>query len=719
MNIYHKNLLAAIFGMLPFLSIAQWTPLPIPVGSYIYRDLTVHKQAAYTTVYKNFQIRLARTTDKIHWELAASLSTNLQTVGLTHCFSGGNRLFVTGKNNQSHISHAFASDNNTANWTQLSWPNQAQTDFFAAWDSTFLVINDGTEILRSGNSGANWQSVHQTSGKVYDLKRIGDKAWLATTETKIYRSTDDGVTWEETPAPYDATGLGYAQLSIFPTEIGAFVKIYNDTTSTIYRTVDQGNSWSVLPLPTNNNYYNVWDMVFLNGKLFITDGGLMSSADEGQSWYRHGTPNTLDVEKDGNTLCIGGSDGFFKSFDAGETWWTGNVGWETALGQVSSPFFHPDQIHYHQGKLYLFSYGENYVSGNEGQEWRFFSGKNFAVYKHFVGRGDSILLLGNGLMRSFDNGNTWDQIPGSSDTYHPLSGNFDFTATNDQLFAYSWISDTIYRSSDWGLHWTSIPLPNNIFFLDYAAGTNNALYITDASDIYVSYNNGQSFSLANSGIGNNAFIEGLWAAENIPLSLAEGALFRRQNNLWKPATTGLYDDQGNLPFIQDIRGDDGRLLIVGAKELSSEPLLFLSDDSGQSWSSGWELGLPPIEYAFAATLNGNTIYAVGEIANTSLDLGLWKRDASVGVQDLGGVGQIACSISPNPANESSQLVFEKVLDETCSIRVFDALGCLQWTGSAVEQQLEIPTAHWPSGIYEVVVRGENGGVATRKLVVQH
>ncbi len=714
MNCYHRIILLAIFALLPGLSFAQWTEVPIPVGPYISSDLTVHKQTVYTTFYKNFHIRVARTNDNIHWELAAKLPTNLQSV-TPHSFSDGDHLYVTGKNEQPSTFKAYVSNDDGANWTTLSWPNQTQTDLFEAWGSTLLAVNDSV-IQRSGNSGGSWQTVFQTQGKVCDLKRIGDSTWLMITETRLYRSTDDGLTWIENIPPYNAIGLSYPYLNIYPTEIGAFVQVYDNSLSTLYRSINLGESWAVFPNPSS---FAVSDILFSNGKLYLKSSSLWSSADEGGTWAKTETPSGWVFEKVGNTLCLGGSDGFFKSQDEGQNWWTGNLGLETALGQFASTSFTPHRIEYHKGKLYLLSSYEGYITENEGIEWRFFRSNSLSSSSSFFANGDSILILGNGATRSFDNGNTWEHMAGSTGFEHPLSGSFDFTSNSTHLFASSWFADSIYRSSDWGLNWVSLNAPLNISFLEKVTGAGNAFYITDGNDVYVSSDNGQSFSLANTGLGSNPYIQGLWGAENIPFALDGDQLYRRVNNIWKPATAGLYDDQGILPFIAETTGDAGRILLMGTKQFIADPLLFISDDNGQSWSGGWELGLPIIDYQLLATLHGSTIYATAELGAVSSGLGLWKRDVSVGSQEPRLVDPLACSLNPNPVSDATWLVFDKTPKVPYAVRVLDALGRLQWQDTVSGESLQIQTAKWPNGLYNVIIQSENGGLVTRPLVVQH
>lgn len=716
---YFKTLSLSLLGLIPCISFAQWTELPIPMGAYIGRDLTLHKDALFTTFYgSDYKIQLAKTTDKLHWELAATLPASANS-GSARTISDGNFLYVTGKNVQASTFDAFVSNDDGANWTQLSWPNQTKTDLFEAWGSTLLAVNDSV-LLRKSNSGGGWQSVFQTQGKVYDLKRIGDQAWLMTTETKIYRSTDDGLTWEMYAAPFNATGLNYPRLSIFPTEIGAFVEFDNDTVSTIYRSINLGASWNLFNPPSNEVYFNVRDMMYSNGKLYLSGSGLWSTTDEGLNWESIATPDCLPIENDGSTLFLGGSNGLFKSQDGGKHWWSGNLGWESVLGTVVAPFFIPQIIEYHKGKLYIFSDDEYYVSEDEGQNWLYSQGKSFNPYRKFIAKGDSLLILGRGAERSFDNGNTWEYIPEDTDQDLPLSGGFNFAATRTHVFAATWFGDKFYRSFDWGLNWAPFNLPGDVYFPDNIAGTDNALYLPAYDEIYVSANNGQSFVQANNGLGGSPKIEGLWAAENTPFTQVGNQLFRREGNLWKPATVGLYDNQGNLPFIQDFAGDAGKILLSGSRQTTSKYLLYISGDHGQSWKGGLEVGLPLVDYQFIATLNSNTIYATGIKGFSASGLGLWKREFTVGNKEPRDSEKFRFTLSPNPASQLASLVLEKKESApTYRLRIYDSIGCLQWAGSMQGENLQIPVDKWPNGVYEVALQDENGEWGIRKLVVQH
>lgn len=717
MTIYHKNTIIVLFAILPSLSVAQWTEVPMPLGPSVYNDLTQHKQAIYTTYYKNFQIRLARTTDLIHWELAAIIPSNLQNINNPHSFSDGERLFVTGRNNLSQIILASTSSDDGQSWTTLNWPNQTQTDLFEAWNSTFLAINDSV-VQRSGNSGGAWQTVFQTQGKVYDLKRIGDQTWIMTTKSLLYRSTDDGITWHTLNTPYNASNFNAPRLTIYPTELGAFIQVFNANQSTLFRSLDLAESWTVLPLPIQS-IFSVTDILTLNEKIFIAAAGLWSSDDEGTNWVPISNPGGWTLEKVGNSLCLGSFDGFFKSHTEGQTWLTGNWGLGLAVGVDLLPNFYLKSTKYHQGKLYFLSKNDCYITENQGLEWSPLLGNIGSPFSQFFANGDTIIMLGSGATRSFDNGNTWENIPANGNSNHPLSGGFDFTATKTGLFASSWFVDSIYHSADWGLTWSSIALAQNLFSVDYLAGVDNVLYMAASDGAYISYNNGQSFTLINNGLGNNPYVEGLWSAENIPFLLAEDQFFRRHNNLWKPATPGLYDDEGNLPYIVEIKGDAGRLLLCGYSVSGSNPLLFLSEDNGQSWSGGWELGLPPIDFQFSATLHGTTIYACGELASFSSAIGIWKRELTLGSHESDADPSFAFSIHPNPVSDLATLTFKEETDTLSDILIIDTQGTLKWQGKASRESMQIAVSNWPNGLYELKVQYKNGKFETRKMLVIH
>jgi hypothetical protein len=82
------------------------------------------------------------------------------------------------------------------------------------------------------------------------------------------------------------------------------------------------------------------------------------------------------------------------------------------------------------------------------------------------------------------------------------------------------------------------------------------------------------------------------------------------------------------------------------------------------------------------------------------------------------------TVSPNPANQAINLrLFDKTLHGKLSVELVDQNGRIvkQWikSYSAEGQSMDLPVADIASGIYIVVIKGDNGQRLTYKVVVQH
>jgi len=708
-----KSLSLTLFTLL-FLSpaLAQWTEIPLPNGAYIYDDMEVYGGKVFTTFYSESKFKCLSTTDYLNWTVEADLAAGA-SFGGSLVIADEERLYLFGANPNQQSANAWFSEDGGENWETLGLPAPAPHLLAPAGDA--LLCASGFEVKRSADDGENWNSVLTLSEKIWDLKRTGGQTIMATTVHHIYRSTDQGLSWDTLPVPYDAEGINFPGLTIFPIEAAIFVELDSTTTSKLFRTTDGGESWDLVQVPAPYTDSNVWDLTFAENTLWVAFGsGIASSVDTGATWNFHLTPNSsYQIAAIGDTVFAGGSSGFFKSYDQANTWISGNRGWVEA-GIAFFNFFLFETIHADQDKLYLSTIDGLFSTENDGIEWTLHSSHGPFQY-HFTS-GDTILFLGYGALRSFDGGATWDFLSDDTST-GPLAGQYDFAWVGNYLFAGAWFEDYVYRSPDLGVTWEQLSF--DFFFFDkIAGGANTLLYVSDSDGIYISTNNGESFQPFNNGLGNNPYVEGIWEGSGTIFTLAEDQLWRMNGSQWVPASAGLYDDNGSLPFILDINGEQGAILLVSHNDPDQEALLYLSFDGGASWEGGWGAGLPATGFSFQALLRNGTIYALGETQGEFYNR-VWKRALPVAT-DEGVTGDDNIRLFPNPAGDLARMAFPGEAVSAGRILLHDFSGRLLWQQPiAGETLVEIPVKYLPAGIYSVSVYFENGHLKQTKLVVAH
>lgn len=161
------------------------------------------------------------------------------------------------------------------------------------------IGNDGYGIIRSMDGGQTWAQTSLTAGQVFDLKVVDETtAYAAVYPNTIYCSEDSGSTWEIVAQDIVPTGI----------EPGTDPDVVN-TPILISLAVD----------PADPN-------LILAG---YANGGLMRSADRGQSWQVVAagmTPelSVVDIEADRahpGVFYLGSlNGGVYYSVDAGTTW---------------------------------------------------------------------------------------------------------------------------------------------------------------------------------------------------------------------------------------------------------------------------------------------------------------------------------------------------------------------------------------------------------------
>lgn len=339
----------------------------------------------------------------------------------------------------------------------------------------------------------------------------------------------------------------------------------------VYRSLDSGSSWvpvNTVIDPTGGvlNTRTISSLTAYGGKMFAgTDGGVYGSLDSGRSWAKEGN----GIMANRNVWAMFGTDSnLFVAADLGECW----------RYSIRDKTWH---------------------SVNNGH-WEFgsFTAKDGIL---FAGTLKTPSYSPNGVVRSLDNGSTWEttgnQLQGIEIHSLASAGPYLFAGTSSQ---------GIYRSADSGTTWLQMNagLEDSVVRSIFVKG--GLLYAgTQSKGIFRSRDQGITWQAANAGLKNAATTH--FPAVNAFTLLGDlvlagtngGGIFRTDDDgeRWSGANHGMLNT-----FIKILLRNGGDLIagtLYGG--------VFRSADNGVTWTPDNE-GLPsPTVSALAA--DGNVLYA--------------------------------------------------------------------------------------------------------------
>lgn len=235
---------------------------------------------------------------------------------------------------QNPDSKFLISRNNGLNWTPYIIPNLrgGVNMVFVTFNKTILLSTTLSRIFRSTDNGISWQM--STAIPIQVIKIVQDSKGdlfaftIAEYSEIVYVSHDDGKTWET-----QGTGLWREfQESITDIEYGSDNIIYVATSKALYTSTDLGFTWKKSSL---NNILVSSLVISKDGTVIAgsSTGDLFYSNDHGLSWsksfldYKTRIIQDIIVDKKGYLYAATGEyppygklGGIFRSIDNGISW---------------------------------------------------------------------------------------------------------------------------------------------------------------------------------------------------------------------------------------------------------------------------------------------------------------------------------------------------------------------------------------------------------------
>ncbi len=236
---------------------------------------------------------------------------------------------------------------------------------------------------------SQWIQVGPSGLTIYSLATSGSNVFAGTYLDGLYRSTDDGQTWTQTPL---STG------TIMAVAINGSYILAGDAGG-IHISYDNGQTWTQTAL----DFTTVFSIIVDGSNIFVgTQMGLFISSDEAQTWTQLGLNNEVV-----HSLAITGSNifagtywgnGVYRSTDYGQTWVQTSL---DSIGIKSIAANGPNVVAgtWEEGLYYSTNYGETW-----SHTWALFDVPTLLCNSTFVFAGS------NGVYRSTSDGQTWTNI---------------------------------------------------------------------------------------------------------------------------------------------------------------------------------------------------------------------------------------------------------------------------------------------------------------------
>lgn len=339
-----------------------------------------------------------------------------------------------------------------ADWTFHSFPlsNIDVYDLAAREDTLYLFSSFPLGLYRSRDDGATWEILDSTvAGHYYGVEADGGEVFFFG-GSGLLRSRNNGASWHRADK-----GMEGAEIrDLFP--MGPI--LYAATGRGVFRSADRGDSWTRVHQASEPAFFSmtsVGDILFAGCITLNQDSSLFRSADNGLSWKPAETPaknlgflGTV-TGHGGHLYVTAGSEGLMRCRPDGS-------GWERVEVGEGADFV--SRTWSDGATLYAYTKGGMFRSPDSGATW--------IPQGPPGGRGEAHLALvqgsrlfeqtqGHGVNESRDNGATWKPLSLPKRMSEMLEDQFP---SGPHLFAYRRFGPAYY-TRDLGRTWVG-PVKN-------------------------------------------------------------------------------------------------------------------------------------------------------------------------------------------------------------------------------------------------------------------
>jgi photosystem II stability/assembly factor-like uncharacterized protein len=377
----------------------------------------------------------------------------------------------------------------SAQWVRTGLGGGAAHSVYA--QGPFFLVRSSLGLFRSFDAGATWSFLPAPEG-TFALAPAGSSLFAfpgtggggagagggggggGGVSGGVWRSRDSGATWQR-PAPGLPDSLA-ASFAGTRTLIAYGRYLLAGSERNLFRSSDQGTTWEAARVQDAEARL-VSCLAAIGSELYAcVYDGLLRSADSGATWsFAAGLgrdfPQIVDLAGDGKVLLAQGAETAYRSADTGATW--------SRLDALPEASF--NSLLRDGSRFYATREDAVYRSADGGATWSRIGKVGNPVLRLYADGGTLYAATySGGLSRSRDEGATWTGMGMPGARVRSLcgnGGNGGNGGTGGRIFAGLAEDLAIYRAADRGTEWSpSLPWEENLPTLGFPLSGVTALY---------------------------------------------------------------------------------------------------------------------------------------------------------------------------------------------------------------------------------------------------